>query len=139
MKRLLSILLLAAALPAGCEEERHKPEDLIYEPLYKEILMEMFLAREMDELIGNKVSVDSLRMEIFDHYDVSVVRFERSHEYYERDPERQLLRLEQIRKMIQEEQEAIRQDRQQHMEQRQREEGEQTESDVPPAVDPADR
>ena len=128
----LSLLLMAPL--AGCSEDPFKPDDLLDEPIYKDIAGELFLAGALAELKGGDVSVDSLRQRVFDHFDVDKERFERSHEYYQRNPEKQMDRFEQIRERIRDEQEGIQDSRIEHLNRHRN-----GDEEEPPAADPADR
>ncbi|HET6528857.1 MAG TPA: DUF4296 domain-containing protein [Balneolaceae bacterium] len=104
MRFCLIILLL---LSFGCKQTPEKPERLIPEKKYINLLVELQLVRSFSETTSkDSLSTDSLMQEVFNKYDISRQVFEQSHKYYEKFPKQQkerinraieLLKLDQVR------------------------------------------
>lgn len=107
MSRILFYTLLAGLLLAGCESS-NKPDDLIKEPVYVDLLTEIFLTQGLVELIEDgEQKKDSLITVVFDRYDVTPDQFERSHEFYQRQGSAQLARTDSVRDRLRNEREAL--------------------------------
>lgn len=107
MSRIFFFTLLAGFFLAGCESS-NKPDDLIKEPVYIDLLTEIFLTEGLVELIEDgQQKKDSLMTVVFDRYDVTPDQFERSHEYYQRQGSEQLARADSVRKKLRSERDAM--------------------------------
>lgn len=109
--------ILAGFFIIGCQSNPDKPKDLIKEPVYIDVLTEVFMAQSLAELKNITEKEDSLVNVVFDRYDVSRDQFERSHEYYQRQGEAQVVRTDSIRSMLRNEREALMRARQEQREQ----------------------
>jgi hypothetical protein len=123
MIKYLCIPILAGFIVIGCQSNPDKPKDLIKEPVYIDVLTEVFMAQSLAELKDITEQEDSLVNVVFDRYAVSRDQFERSHKYYQRQGEAQLVRTDSIRSILRNEREALIRARQ---EQRDQESGQQT-------------
>ncbi len=93
---------------SACESGDNKPEDLIKEPVYMDLLTEVFLIRSQVELRDfDEEQEDSLYNHIFEQYGINRQQFERSHTFYQRQGEYHLARTDSIRSILQNEREAI--------------------------------
>lgn len=100
---------------AACESEDNKPEDLIKEPVYTDLLTEVFLIRSHAELRDyDEEQEDSLYNHIFEQYGINREQFERSHTFYQRQGEAHLARTDSIRSILRDEREAIIRSRQEN-------------------------
>lgn len=107
MSRILFYALLTGLLLAGCESS-NKPDDLINEPVYVDLLTEIFLTQGLVELIEDGEQIkDSLITVVFDRYDVTPEQFDRSHEFYQRQGSAQLVRTDSVRDRLRNEREAL--------------------------------
>jgi len=94
-KFLLSVICLFL-VAVQCNSLPEPPDELIPEETYLDLLTELTLTRN---LISSRTAIhveDSLRQELFHHYQVSREEFELSHAWYQRQPELQLARLDTI-------------------------------------------
>ncbi|MDX1671849.1 MAG: DUF4296 domain-containing protein [Balneolaceae bacterium] len=94
--RVLSILLLSvlAFLATSCGE-REKPENLIPEDTYIDILVEIQLAKSYQKsLPPDSIVYDSLNKKILGRYDVTKEQFEYSHQYYQQQLAEQTKRID---------------------------------------------
>lgn len=122
----LCIPILAGFIFLGCQSDPDKPEDLIKEPVYIDVLTEVFMAQSLAELKDITEKEDSLVNVVFDRYDVSQDQFERSHEYYQRQGEAQVVRTDTIRSILRNEREALMRARQEQREQETGQQAQQT-------------
>lgn len=99
-----ALLILASACSSG---EPKEPDDLIPESLYLDLLAELWLSRQLVEQQGLHEVEDSLQQLIFDHYEITVERFDRTHEYYQRDPSAQIVRIDSLRERLNREQDDL--------------------------------
>jgi len=107
MSRLLFFTLLAGLFLSGCQLS-NKPDDLIKEPVYVDLLTEIFLTQGLVELIEEgEQKKDSLITVVFDRYEVTPDQFERSHEFYQRQGTAQLARVDSVRDRLRNEREAL--------------------------------
>lgn len=89
----LSILLVF--ILASCSDDLQKPDDLIDEDTYTNLMVELQLIRSYGENAEtDSTTIDSLTTEVFQKYDVTAESFMESHEYYEHFPEQQKARTE---------------------------------------------
>jgi hypothetical protein len=91
MKRTAILLLLCACAPLGCSSD--KPEDLLPEPVYEKLLLEMRMLSEYRMATSDSLLTSRLADSIFRSSDVSADRFYRSHAWYELDPSNHAARL----------------------------------------------
>ena len=100
------ILIFSLVLFTGCESDG-KPDNLIPEDKYTELLLEVKIMEnviQMKNLEENRLSVlDS----VFHHHDVTFEQFQKSHEYYQRQTEAQLQRIDKIRDKLREERRSL--------------------------------
>lgn len=93
LRLFLSILLIF--ILANCSDDPQKPDNLIDEDTYTDLMIELQLIRAYGENAEtDSTTIDSLTTEVFQKYDVSAESFMESHEYYEHFPEQQKARTE---------------------------------------------
>lgn len=98
------LLAVAVSLPvllAGCDRDR--PDDLIEEETYLDILLEMHLLaaiREMDG--GDEERYLAGQKAVLSHYRITRDQFQRSHSWYHRDMHEQQLRYNTVRQRLDE-------------------------------------
>jgi hypothetical protein len=107
MNKILAALFFLIPILGACQNDSEKPEDLIREPVYIDLLTEVFLVQSVAELRGIEDKKDSLYTVIFDHYNVTRDQFDRSHAYYQRQGEIQVARSDSVRDMLRKEREAL--------------------------------
>jgi len=95
----LLILLSAMMLAVSCGDP-DAPKDLIEEDQYVKIFAELVVLNQLtDDQLG-PVSREYLSDQIFEDYSVTEEQFDRSHKYYQRNPEQQLERVERVNEII---------------------------------------
>lgn len=92
MKRMAGGLILLLTV-AACSAEDPRPENLISEETYIDLLVELQLIRTLEDRSDEPVPGDSLRQEIFRKYEVDSLQFEESHTYYQQNLEEQKARI----------------------------------------------
>lgn len=107
MIRFLFIILISTIVLSGCNFESEKPEGLIEEPVYIDLLTEVFLVQSIAALQDSSEKEDSLYTALFNRYEISRDQFDRSHEYYQRQGEAQVARTDTIRERLRSEREAM--------------------------------
>lgn len=81
------------------------PEDLLEEDCYINVFSELVVINQVnDEQLGS-VSRDSLREQVYEKYEVSPEQFNRSHQFYQQQPDKQLERINKIEGIFEEERE----------------------------------
>lgn len=91
---------------AGCGKSE-KPENLIEEDTYIDILVELQLTRTHHNALPDSVNADSLIQLIYEKYDVDENQFVNSHTYYQTQVRSQLGRTDNAIERLQEEQQRI--------------------------------
>ena len=83
MRRTLTVFVFCLWLTfPGCNNEA--PADLIAEETYIDLIVELQLLQSyVSYNQPDSLAVDSLRNEIFNHYNVSESQFQESHQYYQ--------------------------------------------------------
>ncbi|MFO8028302.1 MAG: DUF4296 domain-containing protein [Cyclonatronaceae bacterium] len=98
------LLLSAFALPlfflAGCSSDA--PEDLIEEPKYIDLLVEMHILAAVMEMEGDEELFRNGQDAVLSHHDISRDQFLRSHDYYHRDMRAQQRRFNKVRDILDE-------------------------------------
>lgn len=92
-----SILLIGLLLISliSCSDDSQKPENIIAEDKYINLLVELQLVRSYGESnYADSLTVDSLAEEVFERYEISDSVFYRSHQYYQQFPKEQINRIE---------------------------------------------
>lgn len=103
----LFMIIVSATVLSGCNFGSDKPEDLIEEPVYIDILTEIFLVQSIAALHDLSEKEDSLYTVLFNRYEISRDQFDLSHEYYQRQGEAQVARTDTIRERLRSEREAM--------------------------------
>lgn len=89
------ISIMLVLLTASCSENPQKPDNLIDEDTYTDLLIELQLIRSYGENAEtDSTTIDSLTTDVFQKYDVSAETFMESHRYYEQFPQEQKERTE---------------------------------------------
>lgn len=79
----------------GCSDRPPKPERLVEEDKYINLMVELQLVRSYGETNSlDSLTVDSLTDEVFHKYEITDSIFVKSHNYYQRFPEKQQTRIE---------------------------------------------
>lgn len=97
------LLLLAFSLPifsAGCSSE--VPEDLIEEPKYIDLLVEMHILAAVMEMEGDEELFRNGQDTVLSRHGISRDQFRRSHDYYHRDMRAQQRRFNEVRGILDE-------------------------------------
>lgn len=107
MRGLGLFLLATVGFFTGCvgNEEIPPPKDLISEPNYVDLLVEMQHIITYRNSEPDSVNADSLKQVVYDRYGITEEQFMESHRYYQSQVSEQLIRVnEAIRQMDLEEQ-----------------------------------
>lgn len=89
-RRFRVILLISLLLYSISCDNGDKPEDLIEEDRYVSIFSQLLVLNQItDDQLG-PVSRDSLVEQVFEQYSITEDRFNRSHNFYQRNPEKQI-------------------------------------------------
>lgn len=95
-------VLLALLLFSGCGEP-DKPDGLIPETQYSDLLMEVFITQNLIHFKELTEKRDSVMTDLFTRYGVTGEQFERSHKYYQVRADEQKQRIDRIREKLREE------------------------------------
>lgn len=103
----LSVVLTALLIAGGCQKDPLKPEDLISETHYVDLLTDIFLQEKLISMTDQEESQDSLRRELFTAYEVTQEQFERSHTWYQRQARDQLARIDTVQARLRAERDTV--------------------------------
>lgn len=91
MRYCLIIFLLVLS---SCNQSPQKPDPLIPEKKYVNLLVELQLVRSYSKVAGkDSLSTDSLAQQVFNEYGISRQVFEENHTYYQKFPKQQKERI----------------------------------------------
>lgn len=94
-QRLFLLSILLVFILANCTENPQKPDNLIDEDTYTNLMIELQLVRSYGENAEtDSAAIDSLTTEVFQKYEVSAESFMETHQYYEHFPKQQKARTE---------------------------------------------
>lgn len=108
--RLFFVILLFLGLGCSEQEQIPRPDNLIEEGTYIQLLVELQLLDAIAYTSSDSLNLDSLKTEIFTHYLVDEERFLSSHKYYQSKPEEHVVRLDSALNILKREQEALNND-----------------------------
>jgi hypothetical protein len=80
----IALLIFVCVFSAGCASD--KPADLLPEPAYEKLLVEMRMLSEYRMATSDSLLTSRLADSIFKVHEVSPEQFYRSHSWYESDP-----------------------------------------------------
>ncbi|MEX2604855.1 MAG: DUF4296 domain-containing protein, partial [Gracilimonas sp.] len=102
-------LVLASILMSGCmgPEETPKPKNLIDQENYIDLLVEMQYIKTYRDAYPDSVSADSLKNIIYKKYVITESQFLASHEYYQKQVREQLVRVDEVIRRIENEEQNI--------------------------------
>lgn len=93
------VFFLLIAVAVSCSDP-DRPEDLLDEDRYVHIFTELVIIQQLtDDQLG-PVSREHLVEQVYEKYDVSEDRFNRSHHYFQRQPDKQLERIDRVESRI---------------------------------------
>ena len=107
MKSTLAITLLFTIIVSLNSCTKEKSDLLISESTYKDVFLELAIANHLDTRLLENISREELIDQIFDHYEITPEQFRYTHDYFEKDIDKQAKRMEQILVMLREERERI--------------------------------
>lgn len=91
----LGIVILLMSILVGCSENPEKPDHLIPQKKYVDMLVELQLVRSYaDNAETDSATVDSLTQEVYKRYNVTAQQFKETHQYYQQFPQEQKERVE---------------------------------------------
>jgi len=95
MKWLSPLIFLLLLTVFGCSDHPPKPDQLIKENKYIDLMVELQLIRSYGEINSlDSLTVDSLTDEVFQKYETTDSVFVQTHNYYQQFPEKQQTRIE---------------------------------------------
>ena len=101
------IALLILGLGCSEQEQIPRPDNLIEEGTYIQLLVEFQLLDAIAYTSSDTLNLDSLRTEIFTHYQISEERFSSSHRYYQSKPDEHTARLDSALNILKREHEVL--------------------------------
>lgn len=93
------ILILAAFLFSSCGDPT-APEDLLEEDRYIAVFSQLLVINQINDDKLDGVSREYLKEQVFEEHDVTREQFERTHRYYQQQPEKHLQRLDKIEDLL---------------------------------------
>lgn len=81
--------------------------DLLEEDRYLSVFSELLVINQLNEEQLGPVSREYLKEQVFEEYDVTREQFERTHRYFQQQPERQLQRLNKVEEIFTEERDRL--------------------------------
>jgi hypothetical protein len=95
MKQLTPLIFFLLFSVFGCSDHNSKPDQLLKEDKYIDLMVELQLVRSYGETESlDSLTVDSLTDEVFQKYETTDSVFVQSHNYYQRFPKKQKTRIE---------------------------------------------
>ncbi|SMO77350.1 DUF4296 domain-containing protein [Gracilimonas mengyeensis] len=97
LKRIISYSTLGILfLFAGCRgvEKPQPPDNLLPEPVYMDVMIELQHIRTYASARPDSVNVDSLKQLVFEKYEIEEAAFASSHKFYQSDVQAQIERIE---------------------------------------------
>ncbi|WP_428236129.1 DUF4296 domain-containing protein [Gracilimonas sp.] len=112
MKRLLTqavFLLLVVVVGYGCmgPDKAPEPENLINEQNYIDLLIEMQHISTYRDAHPDSVNADSLKALVYDKFGITEEQFLTSHTFYQKQVERQLIRVQEVIRQLENEEQYI--------------------------------
>lgn len=98
-------LLFTLMAFSSCTDEKSKM--LISEETYKHVFIELAIVTHLDTKLLANTSKEELIDQIYDHYNITPEQFRYTHDYFEKDIQKQAKRMEQILVMLREERERV--------------------------------
>lgn len=92
-------LILAALLFSSCGDPT-APEDLLEDDRYIAVFSQLLVINQLTEDQLDGVSRDYLKEQVYIEYDVTNEQFQRTHRYYQLQPEQHIQRLDKIEEML---------------------------------------
>ena len=92
-------LISIALLFSSCGDPT-APENLLEEDRYIDVFAELVVVNQIGEDNLDGVSREYLKEQIFDKYNVTKEQFERTHRYYQQQPEKHLQRLDKVENIL---------------------------------------
>lgn len=97
------LLLLVTAVFQACSSE----PDVLEEGVYGDVLIELTIVNHMDESQLGDRTPEQMRDSIFQKYSVTREEFRSAHDYYQRDMQNQMQRVEEYSKRLRAERDSI--------------------------------
>ena len=107
--QVLCLLLFSVISGSGCGEKGHipKPENLISENRYIKLMVEVQLLDAYLYTTDSLANFDSLKLAMFDHYQVTEEQYRRSNAYYQSNINAQIVRLDSVQQILKREIQAL--------------------------------
>ncbi|WP_421775385.1 DUF4296 domain-containing protein [Gracilimonas sp.] len=103
------ILIIIVLVGYGCmgPEEAPKPDNLISEQNYIDLLIEMQHISTYRDAQPDSVNADSLKALVYDKFGITEEQFLNSHTFYQKQVERQLIRVQEVIRQLENEEQYI--------------------------------
>lgn len=103
------LFAMMAIFTSGCvgPDAPPKPEDLIEEDIYIDLMVEMQHITTYRNALPDKIDADSLKSIVYQKYGITEEQFVASHEYYQYQVESHILRAEEAIKRLETEKQLI--------------------------------
>ncbi|MGN8224816.1 DUF4296 domain-containing protein [Gracilimonas sp. BCB1] len=103
------VLILAVLAGYGCmgPDEVPKPDDLISEQNYIDLLIEMQHISTYRDAQPDSINADSLKALVYGKFGITEEQFLRSHTFYQKQVERQLIRVQEVVRQLENEEQYI--------------------------------
>lgn len=107
--RALAPVLLFFLFFSGClgPEKTPRPENLISEQNYIDLLVEMQHIKTYKNVQPDSISADSLKELVYQKFGITDQQYSESHTYYQQNPDRQLERIDEAIRQLEHEQQYI--------------------------------
>jgi len=102
VKYFLLILFVTGVLAGGCEQDQ-KPENLIPDSTYVQVITELSLVRAFEHQHRDTVNTAQVVQKIFDKYHINREQFMESHRYYQDNIKAQKKRFQEVMNSLQKE------------------------------------
>lgn len=110
MKLAPVIIALSVIIFGACEQKNEfipKPKSIIEENTYITLMAELQLLDALNFTYEDSTFVDSIRIELFEHYEISEDQFVESNKYYQSKVEDHLARIDSAQQLLKREQEKL--------------------------------
>lgn len=98
--RLITVFLMFTTLVLSSCGNTTAPEDILEEDRYVSVFTELVVINQLNEEQLDSLSRDYLKEQVFEEHDVSREQFERTHQYFQQQPDQQIQRLDRIEETL---------------------------------------
>lgn len=106
LRFLFGLLFISSIVIFSCGDPT-ATEDLLEEDRYISVFSELLVINQLNEEQLGAVSREYLKEQVFEEYDITREQFERTHRFFQQQPERQLQRLNKVEEIFTEERDRL--------------------------------